>query len=318
MASHRCSCALFAVLAVTAPLTRTTCQQPDRGQEPDRGQAPRPAATESAPDLSIQEWLLARTKHQDYEKATFNFEHGVRDDPELTITRNDWDLLFGNDGEGAANDTFDVRMVRDDISLIADLGESTFADVDPGKAAELRMLDRVVARVGHTYLVHTMDTETDRVAMFRVLAHRPRDSVRIEWVAFEPRGIRTSPGLSIDTKLEQRLVLFVRTLDRVGGLRRCLRESGGPSERTFDLLEDTIVKAMPVEFGGLLDRLAELPDVKLRLPDAKPGELETWRKEEIPEDLRVRSFEHALEAVTRALRMTWTVRTDGSIVVRKV
>lgn len=59
--------------------------------------------------------LLARSKHEDYEAATFSFQHGLRDDPDLAITRNDWDVQFGN-----GRDEFTVQMVTDDRSQIAD------------------------------------------------------------------------------------------------------------------------------------------------------------------------------------------------------
>lgn len=267
-------------------------------------------------ETSAQEWLLARRKHQDYEKATFSFEHGVRDDPDYARTRNDWEIEFGNDGAGSA-DTFGVRMVRDDVSLIADLGALAFDDVDPARAADVRLFQKVSIGVGHLYAVHTMDTETDLWSLFSVLVHRPGDSVRIEWVALDAQDLRTSPGLVVGEGLQKKLRLFVRTIEEQGGLKRCRRESDAPSEKTFDRLERTAVKAMPVDFGGVLDRIQELPDVRLNLPSGKGVDLDAWRSCEVPQDLRITSLEHALEACTRALRLSWYVRTDGALAIRK-
>ena len=47
--------------------------------------------------------LWSRQRYKDYEKATFNFVFGIRDDPGLAQTRNDWCLQYGNGG-----DTFDT------------------------------------------------------------------------------------------------------------------------------------------------------------------------------------------------------------------
>ena len=74
------------------------------------------------PDASkTQDVLLSRRKFKDYEKCTFSFRFGIRDDLGLIRTRNNWDLQYGN-----GRDTLQVRMVTDDLSTITDLGESTW------------------------------------------------------------------------------------------------------------------------------------------------------------------------------------------------
>lgn len=285
-------------------------QETDRGQEPTRGASP-------TVDTSAHEWLLSRQKHGDYEKSTFSFEHGLRDDPEHAVTRNDWDLQFDNSA-AARPDMFGVRMVRDDISLFADLGELGFADVDPAKAAEVRMLDELECFVGHLYVVHTMDTETNRWAFFRVIVHHSNDSVRIEWLALDPQGLRSSPGLEFEPALEKKLRLYVRTLDGLGGLRFCRRDSETSSERVFDLLERDERKDLPREFGGVLDKLAELPDVKVLLPKERGFDLAAVRAIPVPEDPRIRSLEAALEACSRAARLSWQVWDDGAVVLKRM
>ena len=127
--------------------------------------------------------LLARSRYDDYDKATYSFEYALRDDPGRTITHNDWDIEFGN---GA--DTFQVTMVTDDRSRIADLGPQTWAQLDrlelprlaPHANADEREPDMPVV-VGHAYLVHTVDRDTDLTAVLRVEELVPGDRVRFTW-----------------------------------------------------------------------------------------------------------------------------------------
>ncbi|HJZ79853.1 MAG TPA: hypothetical protein VKD91_05890 [Pyrinomonadaceae bacterium] len=117
-----------------------------------------------------------------YTVATFSFEFGVNGDAALPLTRNDWDILFGNN---PSRDTFRVTMVVDDRSRIRDLGALNWSDsfqvpVIPAYPVPTTEPD-VDAVVGHMYVVHTKDTETDLYALFRVEALEPRKSVTITW-----------------------------------------------------------------------------------------------------------------------------------------
>ncbi len=161
---------------------------------------PRDVVAAPTPEPTIRRvTLLSRRKHRDYEKATFSFEHGVRDDPDRRITRNDWDLQYGN-GE---HDPLTVNMVTDDRSRIADLGPrswdtlgdvpslSPFADNDrrDRRFRSVLALERAWARTGHVYLVHTRDRETDLVALFRVESLVPGDRVTISWRLIEASSL---------------------------------------------------------------------------------------------------------------------------------
>lgn len=122
-----------------------------------------------------------------YVDAAFSFEHGVNSEAGRKLTRNDWDLLFGNKPD---EDTFDVTMVTDDCSRIKDLGEINWgaryrvrplpAHSTPTKEPGVRAL------VGHMYLVHTADQDTDLYALFRVEALEPGKSVTISWRIIPP------------------------------------------------------------------------------------------------------------------------------------
>jgi hypothetical protein len=107
----------------------------------------------------------------------------------LPFTRNDWDLLFGN---SPIPDAFGVTMVTDDCSRIKDMGPLSWGDSFqvpelPAHPVPTTEPD-VKAIVGHMYVVHTKDTETDLYALFRVEALDPGKSVTISWRSVQAPG----------------------------------------------------------------------------------------------------------------------------------
>lgn len=144
-----------------------------------------------------------RYRHEDegYGRAAFSFEHGVRSDVGLQITRNDYDVLYGNISLGGDSDWFSVSMVSDDRSRIRDLGEMNWSDAHTvpilpatekphegcrmpaaGESVEESSNGQVTrAILGHMYLVHTKDRDTDLYAMFRVEELAPSDWCVISW-----------------------------------------------------------------------------------------------------------------------------------------
>jgi len=114
-----------------------------------------------------QATLFSRMVHRDYQKATFSFEFGLRDDPTY-LHRNDWDLQYGNGGEH-----FHVAMVSDDRSRIVDLGQIDWGQLDTTRLAKLPAHPQprrefVPTAPGHVYMVHTVDRNSDLYALFRV------------------------------------------------------------------------------------------------------------------------------------------------------
>lgn len=129
--------------------------------------------------------LLARQKTDDtdnYTQAAFSFKHGINGDWSLTVTRNNWDILFGN---SPLPDAFDVTMIVDDCSRIKDLGALNWSDLVEVPVlrahAEPTREPSVKAIVGHMYLVHTSDRDNDHYALFRVEALESRKTVTISW-----------------------------------------------------------------------------------------------------------------------------------------
>jgi hypothetical protein len=121
-----------------------------------------------------------------YVDACFSFEFGTNGEAALPLTRNDWDIQFGNSPD---KDQFNVSMVGDDRSRIMDLGALNWSDnfqvpqltPQPVPAIE----PSVTAVVGHMYVVHTKDNDTDLYALFRVEALNPLKSVTITWKSIQ-------------------------------------------------------------------------------------------------------------------------------------
>lgn len=144
--------------------------------------------SDSATKTVTLESRRAADKKDNYTSAAFSFEKAVNGESGKQLTRNDWDLLFSTirkiDGT-TVKDVFGVTMVTDDCSRIKDLGE--FNWTDNFEIPELPAYDKptreadVEAAVGHIYLVHTKDRDSDLLALFRVEELKPGESVKISW-----------------------------------------------------------------------------------------------------------------------------------------
>lgn len=131
--------------------------------------------------------LFSRIAHRSYDKATFSFEFALRDDPTNKIG-NDWDLQYGN-----VPNHFHVTMVSDDRSRIVDLGEMSLEQLDVNQLRKLPPHPRpqrefLPAVVGHVYLVHTVDRNTDLYALFRVDQLHQNNTCDISWKRIETPG----------------------------------------------------------------------------------------------------------------------------------
>lgn len=126
--------------------------------------------------------LMDRSHHDDYERATFSFLKGLRDDPGNEITRNDWDLLL-------SQDEVHVNIVTDDSSSIFPLGM-----VDPTALDEEFQLGQRSPRevagvsVGQTYLVLTQDDDSDLATLLHVRGHESGKSATFDWISTDGSG----------------------------------------------------------------------------------------------------------------------------------
>ena len=149
--------------------------------------------------------LFSRAKYKDkvdgYGRSTFSFRYGVRSDVGREITRNNYELQYGNINWNGDSDWFTVTMVTDDCSRIKDLGELKWSDIvevpllpaslepprgirGPSKTETYEessngQVSKVVA--GHIYVVHSKDSDSNFYTLFRVENLVPSDEVTISW-----------------------------------------------------------------------------------------------------------------------------------------
>jgi hypothetical protein len=141
-------------------------------------------------------------ENRGYGRSAFSFQHGIRsDEAEAAITRNNYELLYGNINMNCDSDWFLVAMVTDDLSRIRDLGALQWTDITevpllpaalrtnkgirfPGKTETFEeSSEGQVTRVadGHMYVVHSKDRDEDLYTLFRVEKLVPSDQVTISW-----------------------------------------------------------------------------------------------------------------------------------------
>jgi len=143
--------------------------------------------------IRTQEVLFSRRKFGIYDKATFSFQFGIRDDPDQKRTGNDWDLLYDNSVR-----EFTVKMQADDKSTINDFGHMTFADVARDKWVPRGEGPTAPGWQGHVYHVHTQDKDSDFHSLFRVVHQRDGVAVLIEWVSLQGDTFKQSPALKLN------------------------------------------------------------------------------------------------------------------------
>jgi RNA polymerase sigma-70 factor (ECF subfamily) len=132
--------------------------------------------------------LFDRARFGDYEKATFSFVHGVRDDV-LGVVRNDWELLF-------ESNAFVSVTVAEDAALICDLGPRSLESLTSAPLSELEALveaasraartkrgsgEHATAQLGHTYFVWSADGDSDLASVFEVAQLERGSHCLLEW-----------------------------------------------------------------------------------------------------------------------------------------
>lgn len=166
---------------------------------------------------SIQ--LFNRTAFRDEEKGTFSFALGIRDDP-IGAARSDWELNYSSYGR---MDIFGVRTITDDKSVILDLGDVEFKDLK-----ELPAIpkwtdgenDCAPAVVGHTYLVHTKDSDSDHISLFRVKKMEEGKTCSIDWIHWIPGPLPKQLELSAQTKNQLNDLLHNVVVDKRAAERK--------------------------------------------------------------------------------------------------
>lgn len=137
-------------------------------------QEPRPAGLQER--LLPAGQLRDRGFYDDYEAATFSFQHGLRDDPDLKITHNDWDVLFDHG-------KFLVDTVTDDDSAILDLGPLDPRAFGRWQVGEPTFAKTAAVTAGHAYFIGTCDGDTQLATIVFVRSHEPGDVCTFDWYA---------------------------------------------------------------------------------------------------------------------------------------
>ena len=146
-------------------------------------------------ELSYRKLREVKTEEQkkifeaEYIAATMSFEYATRDD--INITKNDWDVCLQGSGVKRQPYYLTPRTVTDDESQIWDLGKVDFQKVTmksvktgTAKAAKWDEEGRghgLQPVVGHTYLIHTVDTHSDFWTKVKVTEVIPMDGITLEW-----------------------------------------------------------------------------------------------------------------------------------------
>ena len=133
--------------------------------------------------------LLNRVKtaeKDNFADTAISFEKGVHGESGKAITKNDWDMYYVSFPENnSLGNYFNVTTGKDDLSRIKDLGKFEWTDkfeIPDLPAYEIHTREALAAvNVGHIYLVHTKDTDSDLYALFRVEELKTGEAVTISW-----------------------------------------------------------------------------------------------------------------------------------------
>jgi len=164
--------------AQAGPLEAAPPPPPELAEEPFV-----PTSEESIEALGLRKgYLLSRGRYHDFDLCTYSFEHGLHRDPDRSVTRNDWDLAFGNGG-----DLLQVSMTAGDRSRLVDLGARRWEDLDvaalpaPVPHVTPTREPALPARPGHVYLVRTADSDSDLLTALRIELLAPGERVAFTW-----------------------------------------------------------------------------------------------------------------------------------------
>lgn len=249
------------------PLTLQAAQGPlSVRQEPpiERGRVGEGATSASTPSGEHQLvlppfQLLDRAHFEDYQLATFSFLKGLRDDPGMKITRNDWDIQL-------SHNELDVNMVVDDSSSILALGRLDPTTLDESfELGQRPKQERVKVSAGQTYLVLTQDRDSDIATLLHVKSHEPGRSATFDWITTD--GTARCKGSIVDgatlrplTSLLDRLREEARRADWLEEpdvhlqMRACLG-GGNPHEAQMSPLQSGYIDAF---LGTPLNLMAPL------------------------------------------------------------
>lgn len=203
--------------------------------------------------------LFDRSHYKDYELATFSFVHGLRDDPGLRVTRNDWDIEY-------QGDMFDSRTITNDRSVMVDLGARKPQELDGITLASLGLSaidlkERLPVQLEHSYFEWSLDDDTDVACLVFVRELEPLRRCVLDWVATDGTG-RAQGSLEDDGEGER----LVDTLERLRSEALAFRNTLRAPEVVLQARKDSAGGGETRVFmSGVLERVDETSPVPLVL-----------------------------------------------------
>lgn len=188
---------------------------------------------------------VSMIRYFDYIVSTYSFVHDTRDD--VGSTCNDWEVEF----RGSERPVVNVFMVTDDRSKVFDLGNlDPSASISELVAAAGAGFEQMPISAETTYLIRTLDTETDRLDLVRILAIRDSRFVIFGWKPIEDSVAR-----------EEILAAIAAPLPKIenGTVRIQLRGGacgGNPNQVFIDGSKNVYVRevvASPLDLDGEID-----------------------------------------------------------------
>ncbi|MBL8801068.1 MAG: sigma-70 family RNA polymerase sigma factor [Planctomycetes bacterium] len=256
-----------------------------------------PLAQLEAPDdelLCEPAELFDRTRFGDYEKATFSFLHGLRDDA-LGVVNNNWELLF-------QSNEFVSVTVAEDAALICDLGARSLESLTSAPLAELEALveaasraarstdtrsgegERSLAQLGHTYFVWSAGGDSDLASAFEVVQLERDSHCLLEW--YSTADGRSAKGSLRDGSRERSL------METLVALRRAAqRPNTLAAPRAVLQLRSGAIGGNPVRITlrgdrSYVDELTASPLDVLRAVDSREPQLAHCAGGFVPADTR--------------------------------
>jgi RNA polymerase sigma-70 factor (ECF subfamily) len=177
-----------------------------------------------------------------YESATFSFAAGTHEN--TPAVRNDWELQF-------KNGFIDVSMVTNDRSRVWPLGAVGFDQIEALQPALVDPVEVVLAREGDTYLIHSLDRNTNRFDLIQVLRTGGGAWLVFRWLPIEDPALVRRLVSDTDVRLGDEVHIQMRAGAGGGNANRVYLD--GSSNGRLDEVD-----AVPLDLSGPIDMEEEV------------------------------------------------------------
>lgn len=199
--------------------------------------------------------LYARERYRDYTKATINFVLDTRD--ATHYAKNSWSLELKGPGLPGSSLWFEVALVAEEKSGIADAGDVEFASLRLAEAKKLPLAKRAAAHLNHTYAVHAVTQEGETWTKCRVLELPGDGTAVVEWELFAGGGNEAQADRQ-RAYYRQQMDAYLRIVEQGKTRRRApigerpLRSDGQPADPVVLAGHEGAVRAVAFSPDGSL------------------------------------------------------------------